>query len=45
MLPHQLIFSTWDDIYRYLRHIAHDPVIDRLNRWYFFDFGEDRHEA
>lgn len=38
MLPHQLIFSTWDEIHRYLRHIAHDRVIDRLNRWYFFDF-------
>lgn len=36
MLPHQLIFSTWDEVYRYLRHIAHDQVIDRLNRWYFF---------
>lgn len=46
MLPHQLIFSTWEEIYHYLRHIAHDPVIDRLNRWYFFDFaGDDRHEA
>lgn len=40
MLPHQLIFATWDDIHRYLRHVAHDPVIDRLNRWYFFQFPE-----
>ena len=39
MLPHQMIFSTWDDLYAYLRHIAHDPVIDRLNRWYFFDLS------
>lgn len=37
MLPHQLIFSTWEEIHNYLRHIAHDPIIDRLNRWYFFD--------
>jgi hypothetical protein len=36
MLPHQLIFSEWDEVYAYLRHIAHDEVIDRLNRWYFF---------
>jgi len=36
MLPHQLIFSTWDEVYAYIRHIAHDPVIDRLDRWYFF---------
>jgi len=39
MLPHQLIFSTWPEVYAYIRGIAHDPVIDRLNRWYFFDLG------
>ena len=33
-----MIFSTWDEVKTYLRHIAHDPVIDRLNRWYFFDW-------
>jgi len=38
MLPHQLIFSTWDELYSYLRHIAHDDSINRLNRWYFFNF-------
>jgi hypothetical protein len=41
-LPLEMIFSTWDEVKTYLRHIAHDPVIDRLNRWYFFDWmGED----
>lgn len=38
MLPFEMMFSTWDEIKHYLRHIAHDPVIDRLNRWYFFDW-------
>jgi len=37
-LPFEMIFSTWDQVKTYLRHIAHDPVIDRLNRWYFFDW-------
>jgi len=37
MLPHQLIFSTWEEIHHYLRHVAYDAVIDRLNRWYFFN--------
>ena len=37
MLPHQMIFSTWDEVGAYLRHIAHAPVIDSLKRWYFFD--------
>jgi hypothetical protein len=37
-LPFEMMFSTWDEVSKYLRHIAHDPVIDRLNRWYFFNF-------
>lgn len=37
-LPFEMIFSTWKEVHAYLRHIAHDPVIDRLNRWYFFNF-------
>ncbi len=37
MLPHQMIFSTWEEVHQYLRHIADDLVIDRMNRWYFFD--------
>jgi len=40
--PFEMIFSTWDQVTTYLRHIAHDPVIDRLNRWYFFNWmGEN----
>ena len=38
VLPFEMFFSTWSDVKKYLRHIAHDPVIDRLNRWYFFDW-------
>jgi len=37
-LPHEMIFSTWEEIYRYIRHIAHDPVIKHFNRWLFFNF-------
>lgn len=45
-LPFELIFSTWDEVKKYLRHIAHDPVIDRLNRWYFFNWmGENCTES
>ena len=41
-IPHQLIFDTWEKMGDYIRHIAHDPVIETLNRWMFFDFhGED----
>lgn len=45
-LPFEMIFSTWDEVKGYLNHIAHDPVIDRLGRWYFFNWmGEHVHEA
>jgi nucleoside 2-deoxyribosyltransferase len=37
-IPHELVFSTWAEVHQYLRHIAHDEVIDTLGRWYFFDF-------
>ena len=41
-VPFEMIFSTWEEVKTYLRHIAHDPVIDRLNRWYFFNWmGEN----
>jgi len=45
VLPFQMIFSTWDQVKSYLRHIAHDPVIDRLNRWYFFDWMGEPEKA
>ena len=38
VLPHQMVFSTWEEIHIYLRHIAHDPVIEDYRRWMFFDF-------
>ncbi len=37
-LPHQMIFSTWEEVYQYMRHIAYDPFIQPSNRWYFFNF-------
>ena len=40
--PFEMMFLTWDQVKSYLRHIGHDLVIDRLNRWYFFDWmGEN----
>lgn len=40
MIPHQHIFGSWEDLVAYVRHIAHDPVIEGMNRWYFFEVGE-----
>jgi hypothetical protein len=39
-IPHQMIFSTWEEVKTYLDHIAFDPLekIDRFKRWIFFDW-------
>lgn len=39
-LPHQHVFSTWDELSAYVRHVASDPPpIDTYNRWRFLDYG------
>lgn len=35
-IPHQMIFSSWEDIKNYLNHIHVAPEIEFYNRWYFF---------
>jgi hypothetical protein len=35
-IPHQTIFSSWDDIKEYLNHINSSENIGTYKRWYFF---------
>lgn len=35
-IPHQTIFSSWDDVKEYLSHINSAENIDTYKRWYFF---------
>lgn len=35
-IPHQMIFSAWDEIKEYLIHIDSAENIDTYKRWYFF---------
>jgi nucleoside 2-deoxyribosyltransferase len=35
-IPHQMIFSNWEDIKNYLNHINSAPNIETYKRWYFF---------
>lgn len=35
-VPHEMIFSTWDEIKNYLIHINNDNEINHYKRWYFF---------
>jgi nucleoside 2-deoxyribosyltransferase len=35
-IPHQMIFSTWEEIKSYLDHINCSENIDSYKRWYFF---------
>jgi len=36
-IPHQMIFSSWDDIKKYLIHMNSSENIDSYKRWYFFN--------
>lgn len=35
-IPHQMIFSSWEDIKQYLTHIHTNEHIESFKRWYFF---------
>lgn len=37
-IPHELIFSSWDEIKNYLMIINSNTDIITYNRWYFFDY-------
>lgn len=36
-IPHQMIFSTWEDIKSYIKKINDDMQIQDYNRWKFFN--------
>jgi hypothetical protein len=42
VIPEQLLFDDWNEVYKYIRHIANDVTVDDLNRWRFFDFSLGR---
>lgn len=35
-IPHQMLFSNWDDLKKYLIHINNDENIECYKRWQFF---------
>jgi hypothetical protein len=37
-IPHEMIFSSWDDLKKYLHDINTLPEIKNYNRWYFFNY-------
>jgi len=37
-VPHDLIFDSWGEVKQYVRHVAHDPVINTFRRWMFFNY-------
>ncbi len=32
------VFSTWDDLFNYVRHVASDPNPETFGRWQFIDY-------
>jgi hypothetical protein len=41
VIPHEHIFSDWDQLYIYLRMISAGEIDDHFGRWYFFDWMGD----
>jgi hypothetical protein len=37
-LPHEHVFDDWFKLRGYIRHVAHDPVVDCMGRWMWFDW-------
>lgn len=38
--PHEMIFSTWNEVKAYIDHIAFSENVDRMKRWVFFDLDK-----
>ena len=35
MIPHNFIFGSWEELTYYVRHVAGDEIVDKMNRWVF----------
>lgn len=40
-IPHQHIFSTWEEVFSYLYEVAYANEVETFGRWYFFDWTGD----
>ena len=36
----EMFFDNWDDVKKYLSHVAFDPEVDTFNKWKFFDIED-----
>ena len=35
---HNMFFNNWDEVKKYIRHVAFSPKIEHYKRWKFFDY-------
>jgi len=40
IIPHQFIFSTWNEVKSYIQHVAYDEHVEHFKRWRFFDMNK-----
>jgi|TARA_R110000824_G_scaffold167062_1_gene343846 hypothetical protein len=40
VIPHDMVFSSWDKLMGYLHHVDSDNTVKHYNRWRFFDFNK-----
>lgn len=45
VMPHEMVFGSWDELLGYLEHVHSSPDVEDFNRWRFFDsnkiFGKE----
>jgi hypothetical protein len=45
VMPHEMVFSSWDELMEYLHHVDGDNTVEHYNRWRFFDFNKIYEES
>lgn len=40
VVPHEMVFSKWDELVDYLKYVDSHPEVEDHNRWRFFDFDK-----
>ena len=40
VIPHETMFSTWEEVKEYIRHVDEDLVVEHYNRWRFLDWDK-----
>lgn len=40
VIPHRMIFGSWEEVRNYINHIDSSETVDTLNRWRFYQYDK-----